>query len=88
MEDVDWGLLIGFVVLVIVIFLLGNVINGVTNRVQTKSDETPSKTASVEYWYNKGCDILGIGTQTVHNKATVINKGDSFKSQTSHVLFL
>lgn len=45
-------------------------------RSTSKTEE--AETNDAIYWYNKGCEILGIGTQSMHHKAMVVSEGDSF----------
>ena len=56
------------------------IVNWLHERRKTRS---PSQGKTVEtkdaiHWYNKGCEILGIGAQPTQHKATVISQGDSF----------
>ena len=48
-----------------------------------RKDRSTSEAKKVEskdaiYWYDKGCEILGIGAQPMQHKAIVISQGDSF----------
>ena len=47
-------------------------------KARSTSEAEKVETKDAIYWYNKGCEILGIGAQPMQHKAIIISRGDSF----------
>lgn len=49
-------------------------------------EEKKEETGDAVYWYNKGCEMLGVGAQRPQGKVVVVSRGGSYEESLQEAL--